>query len=337
MKNLLPLAILACASATAQAADSSQIYFEKGVAELQAKRYLVATTNFNKAISFNPQNVQALIQNGFTYIHMGKLDDGKAALEKALALEPQNQSIIKELAPLYLAYRQFDKAINLAQQCRSCEGNERILGICYYQKAEYSNAAQHLQLAIKENPKDAEATYKLGQTYVEMEEYQQAIDVYKNAVKLEGAKPTWFYELGLLQYNLEDYKAALASFRAAADKGYVATRDFKENLGYACLYSGEYDYGETVLLSLLVDQPGNKEILRDIAGIFYKNKLYDRALGYCQKLLEINEKDAKALYQAGLCFQKKGEKDRGSKMCDKAIELDPSLESLRKKKEIVGL
>ena len=59
MKILLPLAILACSSTTARAADSSQIYFEKGVAELQAKRYLVATNNFNKAISFNPQNVQA--------------------------------------------------------------------------------------------------------------------------------------------------------------------------------------------------------------------------------------------------------------------------------------
>ena len=36
-------------------------------------------------------------------------------------------------------------------------------------------------------------------------------------------------------------------------------------------------------------------------------------------------------------FQKKGEKDRGQKMCDKAISMDPSLENLRRKKEIVGL
>jgi hypothetical protein len=39
----------------------------------------------------------------------------------------------------------------------------------------------------------------------------------------------------------------------------------------------------------------------------------------------------------GMSFQKKGEKDRGQQMCDKAIEIDPSLASLRRKKEIPGL
>ena len=41
-------------------------------------------------------------------------------------------------------------------------------------------------------------------------------------------------------------------------------------------------------------------------------------------------KDAKAMYQAGMCFQKKGDKDRGMGLCDKAIEIDPSLASMRK-------
>ena len=52
--------------------------------------------------------------------------------------------------------------------------------------------------------------------------------------------------------------------------------------------------------------------------------------------MEKNPDDSKALYQAGLNFIKKGEKDRGQQMCDKAIEKDPSLASLRKKKEMLG-
>ena len=47
--------------------------------------------------------------------------------------------------------------------------------------------------------------------------------------------------------------------------------------------------------------------------------------------------DGKALYQAGLVFQKKGDKNRGQAMCDKAIAMDPTLDNLRKKKEISGL
>jgi tetratricopeptide (TPR) repeat protein len=84
-------------------------------------------------------------------------------------------------------------------------------------------------------------------------------------------------------------------------------------------------------------KPNNKTLIRDMAEIFYGQKQYDKSLLYCQMLMELDPNDGKALYQAGLNFQKKGQKDRGQQMCDKAIEMDPSLNSLRTKKEMVGL
>ena len=86
-----------------------------------------------------------------------------------------------------------------------------------------------------------------------------------------------------------------------------------------------------MLLSLLEKKPDNKELLRDIAEAYYNRKLYSKSLGYCQKLMEMDMKDSKALYQAGLCFQKMGQKEKGQGMCDKAIELDPTLSGLRQK------
>ena len=84
----------------------------------------------------------------------------------------------------------------------------------------------------------------------------------------------------------------------------------------------------------MAKKPGNKEILRDAAEALYKKGQYDRSLLYCQKLMEIDNTDAKALYQAGLNFIKKGPKEKGEKMCDKAIEMDSSLSSLRQKQEM---
>jgi len=337
MRNFLPLVVLAyTSSVSAQSSDSSKAYFDKGIAELQSQHYTTAISHFKKAIQFNPQNTQAYIQNGFTYLHISKLADAKASFEKAHALEPQNQSVIKELAPLYLSFRQFDKAIDLAQQCRNCETNDRVLGISYYQQEEYLAAAQNLEAAVKKNPKDAEAIYTLARTYIEMELYPKALNTYKQAVQQADAKASWFYEMGMLQYQMEDYKSAVASFTSAIDKGYSQTNDVKENLGYAYLFTGEYDKGESLLMNLVANRPGNTDIVRDISIILYQQKQYDRSLDYCQKLLEKNSNDARALYQAGLCFQKKGQKSKGQGMCDKAIEMDPSLASLRQKKEIIG-
>jgi hypothetical protein len=51
-------------------------------------------------------------------------------------------------------------------------------------------------------------------------------------------------------------------------------------------------------------------------------------------LLTLNPKDAQALFMAGMTFQKKGDKQKGQKICDKAIEMDPSLASHRQKQEL---
>ena len=50
----------------------------------------------------------------------------------------------------------------------------------------------------------------------------------------------------------------------------------------------------------------------------------------------MDPKDGKALYQAGMDFQKLGQKDKGQGMCEQAIKMDPSLESLRTKKMDMG-
>jgi tetratricopeptide (TPR) repeat protein len=142
------------------------------------------------------------------------------------------------------------------------------------------------------------------------------------------------YELALLHYNNAAYAKSVVAFTKAAEAGFEQKNDFNENFGYALLYAGEFDKGEEKLVGILKRKPNNTTLLRDMADVFYQQKQYDKSLEYCQKLLQLDDKDAKALYQAGLCFQKKGQKDRGQQMCDKAIEMDPSLENLRRKKEM---
>jgi len=338
MKHLLAIIPLwVCPSVYAQQVDSSMFFFKKGLDEKNTKRYLVASQSFEKSVKYNASNIDAWLENGLANLEMRKTDQAINCFQKALALDPGNKKAIRELTSLYFNYRQYAKAIEFARKCADCDNAQRIIGMSMYQQEDYPSAVTALQAALKQDPADAEATYTLARTYLDMEEYKKAVPVYEQAVKLDPTKNAWIYEQGLLYYNLDDYKNAMNAFNSAAQAGYVQSNDFNENLGYASLYSGEYEKGEKLLLAVLNKKPGNKTILRDMAEILYQQKQYDKSLDYCQKLLEIDTKDGKALYQAGLCFQKKGEKDRGQQMCDKAILMDPSLDGLRKKKEISGL
>ncbi len=137
--------------------------------------------------------------------------------------------------------------------------------------------------------------------------------------------------------NTNNFKKAVVAYTKAAELGFVRGNDFNENLGFAYVYSGDFDNGDKLLSDLVRRRPGDKELIRDVATAFYENKNYDKSLEFCQILLEMDIKDGKALYQAGLCFQKKGMVERGMQMCDKAIELDPSLASLKSKKSLPGM
>lgn len=339
MKKLLALLTVAAfaVSVSAQISDSSQFYFQKGMEEKKAKHYLVASSHFTKAIELNPGFIDAYIENGYANNEMRKTDAAKADFTKALELDPQNETAVKELTNIYFNYRQYQNALDLAQKCKTCSNKERIIAMCYYHMEDYGKAEKLLLALVNKNPKDAEITYTLASNYLAMGLEPKAITWYENAVQLDNKKSKWFFELGLLYSNTNNYKKAVAAYTKAAELGFTRGNDFNENLGFAYVYSGDFANGEKLLTDLVSRRPGDKELIRDVAGAFFDSKNYDKALDYCQKLLEMDIKDGKALYQAGLCFQKKGMVERGMQMCDKAIELDPSLGGLKSKKLSPGM
>lgn len=334
MKNVLTVFTVCFAlSASANSfADSAKFYYAKGIEEKNAKRYQIASTNFDKAIKFNAKYAEAFLENAIVNLEMRRTDIAKAHFAKVHELQPSNTLAIKELATLFYSYRQWDKAIEFVNKCGNCENKDRIIGLCNYEKENYLEAEKYLLKALTIEPNDGMLNYKIAQNYIQMEAVKKAIPFFEKAVTLEPTKINWMYELGILYYDNRNYRSAATAFESAEKKGYTVNNDFIENYGYALMYGGRFEAGELKLMEIY-KKKGNKELLRNIAQTLYSFQQYDRCLNYCQKLLEIDPKDGKALYQAGLTFIKMGKKDKGQGMCDKAIELDPTLAG---KKSSVG-
>ncbi len=316
-----------------QNSDSASYYFKNGLEEKNAGRHAVAEKCFAKSIAFNALFTDAYIEQGKANIEMHKIPDAQKSFIKAYELQPENSIVIQELTNIYFNNRQFQKAIEFAQLCGGCESN-RILGLSYYHTEDYGKAQTYLQKAVAANDKDAESAYTLGRIFLELENEKAAIPQYQRAIGLEAGRNMWMYELGLIYYSQDDYKNALKYFTMATDAGYTRSNDFYENYGFAQLYTGDVENGLKSLDEVLSRKPNNKELLSNIANAMYDTKRYDAALLYFQKLLELNPADATSLFMAGMTFQKTGEKEKGQKICDKAIEMDPSLAKNRQKKDM---
>jgi len=314
--------------------DSAQFYFKKGVEANNAKLYAVAAKHFDKAIHFNPDFTEAYIANGKVDLSMRIIGKAQENFSKAYELDPKNNEVISQLTTLTFNNRQFEKAIELAQKCVNCENALYILGMSYYNQQDYGKAEKYLKDAVGKDDKNAEAAYSLGRTYLELENEKSAIAQYVKAVQLEPTRSQWAYELALIYYNQNDFKSALKYFDLAANNGYNKTNDFYENYGFAQLYSGDSENGIKTLNVVMERKPNNKELLNNIAHALYQTKKYNDALNYFQKLLELNPKDAQSLYMCGMVLQKTGQKEKGQKLCDNAIAIDPSLNKYRQKNEM---
>jgi tetratricopeptide (TPR) repeat protein len=314
--------------------DSAQFYFKKGVEENTAKLYAVAAKDFDKAIHFNPDFTEAYIANGKANLSMRIIGKAQENFAKAYELDPKNNEVIYQLATLTFNNRQFQKAIDLAQKCVNCDNASYILGMSYYNLEDYGKAEKYLKDALSKNDKNAEAAYTLGHTYLELENEKSAISQYQKAVELEPTRSQWSYELGLIFYNQNDFKSALKYFDLAVNNGYNKTNDYFENYGFAQIYSGDSENGIKTLNTVMERKPNNKELLNNIAHALYETKKYNEALNYFQKLLDLNPKDAQSLFMCGMVLQKTGQKEKGQKICDNAIAIDPSLNKYRQKNEM---
>jgi tetratricopeptide (TPR) repeat protein len=317
-----------------QQSDSATFYYNKGMDENARRLYAVAAKDFEKAITFNSKFTNAYIASGEAYLSMRMISKALENFNKAYELEPGNAAAINHLTTLSFNNHQFQKAIDFAQKCKNCEDASRVLGISYYHLEDYGKAEKFLPEAIAKNPKDAEAVYTLGRTYLELDDEKKAIAQFQKAVELEPAKSQWLYELGLLYYNQNDFKNSLHYFDVAATNGYNKTNDFYENYGFAQLYSNDTEGGIKTLNILLERKPNNKELLNNIAHALYANKKYKEALDYFTKIVNLDPKDATTLYMAGMTFQKLGQTEKGQKICDQAIRMDPSLSKYREKNQI---
>jgi tetratricopeptide (TPR) repeat protein len=100
---------------------------------------------------------------------------------------------------------------------------------------------------------------------------------------------------------------------------------------------GNLDEGVKIMSEILKRKPSDLNILNMVAEAYYYKGKWQLAIDYWDQILFYDKENASALYMIGMSYQKKGEKEKGIALCDKAIEMDPSLSSLKQKKQMPGM
>ena len=323
--------------------DSADFFLQKGLQEKQNGRRLESLKNFEKAARYDANSRSIVAELASAYHDLRKYNLAVEHYKKLVAMGEETADIYRKLMLLSYQMKQGDDVLLYADKLKKADPNEKVsfyIGRIHYDNDNYGDAIKFLGQAEKEDPANPEIPYLIARSYADMMNYKLAVPYFKKAIELKPAEAYWIYELSLICYAMHADKDALKYMLEAGEKGLKKDNDYLENLAIAYLNVGELDKGVEMLNEILKRKPSDLNILSMVAEAYYGKAKFDLAMEYWDKMLEYDKENWPALYMIGMCYQKKGGKEnteKGTRLCDKAIEMDPSLASLKQKKMMAGL
>jgi len=179
---------------TPTSSEEARINYNKGVACFKNNDLDNAVKYYEKAISIDPNYVDAYDNLGLVFRHQGNLEKAEFYYKKSIEIYPNG----------YVAHQ------NLA--------------IVYGLKKLYDKALKEYKTMIKIDPDDPEGYYGIANYYMTIGKNELALENAKKALKLyEELNHLYIKDgqflLGLIYYNLNDKKNAKTFLKKAKDNG----------------------------------------------------------------------------------------------------------------------
>lgn len=338
----LPLIIITLLVSVAIMAqtDSAQYYHELGRKAKDERRYMVADKYFSQSLRFNEGNSNVLMDQAAVQLEMKRLPQARATYEQVLAKDPNHKQALLALAELTFQLRHWPDAEKYARKCIDLGIGKSMsfrIAKSQYNQENYVEAAKYLEKASKEEPSNAEVPWMMGDIWIEMNNPKKALEMYEIALSIDPENGTWHYDLATLYTQAGDQKNALIHYEKAVAKNPNMDLNTLTDVGLAYLNNQQFDKGLEMINKVVAKKPMDKTLFNSVAYTFYRAKKFKDAIEWWDRILTIDKGDAKALYMIGVAYQKDGNKEKGSKLCDIAIELDPSLASMRKEMKMDGM
>ncbi len=279
-------------------ANDAEVYFRKGVIQLNLGNNADALTNFDKAVELNPNHQNAQYYRGFLLFQDNDLTGARTALEKAIELKDQFAN-----AWYYLG------RVNIREQ-------------------NYPTAIENLQKATEIDSNMSDAWYFLGGILGDTDSVSEAINAFDKVNELNPEYADAWYFKGLNQQRLGNNAEAVDSFERALNlTSATFTPDLQSNAWYliGLIQTADGTTEDAV-------QAFNKSVALNESDAIAWNaygtslnelKKYEEALGAFEKSVSLNESDASTWYNEGNVERNLNLTEKALTSYDKAIAIDP--------------
>ena len=223
----------------------------------------------------SPHKPQVHYELGKAYLAGGLTDPAEKELVTTLRLNPKHIPALIKMGELHIQRKEYAKALESYQELIRQNIKVPVVnfnaGLALLKMGQAKEAVPYLEDAVAKQPGVASWHLTLARAYHKSRQLQKALKYYRASLRINPDQPVTHNEMGMLFWDLKSFYFADAAFQKAyqLDKQYVGA-------------------------------------LNNLATSSMMFKQYDQAIGYLDRLLEINPENdnAQQLRIAAQRFQK---------------------------------
>lgn len=167
----------------------------------------------------NPEKaMHTYIQLGLEFIALGKTQDAKSRLARALEINPKSPEANAAIAYMYqhdaepaLAEEYFKKALSYDEKYTTGRNN---YGMFLYSQGRYEEALAQLKMASDDTlyNKRAQVFYNIGTVYLKMNKTAEADAAFNKSRILDNDNPETYFEIAQMNFDSKEYAQADAAY-----------------------------------------------------------------------------------------------------------------------------
>lgn len=263
---------------------------------LNARRYDDCIELVGRFLKTSPESAPAYELLGAALVKKGRIEEGLAALKKAIALNPRQSSAMTKIGDVHMARQQYEQARQEFLKAVQIHPHNRLahqrLGIIYEMEGDIDLAIAHYEEGIKGTPPGYMGVkVNLAKLYNTHKRFREAADLLKNVVTEDNGDATAHLVLGTSYLNLNQTDAAINEFKILqklepeSDRSHLA-------LGIAYRGKGYYDDSVKELEKVTKINPAGSTGYFQLGQTYARRGNYDAALASFRRAEKLSENPA---------------------------------------------
>jgi Flp pilus assembly protein TadD len=206
-------------------AFSVEILYYRGFALDMLGQYDAALVNYGEALALQPDDPTILLAMGQAYLDAGSEDDARASFERVLELSPEESRALTGLAYLDLTSGNSAGAKEKLERALVSDAGNALamsyLGLVEMGDRKFDLARAHLENALALEPNNLTANYNLAGIYLMQGELAGAEEHYRRVLERKPEDGEARYYLARALEGQGRFKEALAEAELVVESGVV--------------------------------------------------------------------------------------------------------------------